>query len=73
MIRSTYVKASDIQWTVVRGPRLTEGAHTGEFHHGMDLSLGIRDTAARENVAEFILDCLEDVLYVREMPKVADA
>ena len=67
------VKDSDTRWTVVRGPRLTEDAHTGEFRHGTDLSLGMRDTAARANVAEFIFDCLEDELYVHEMPKVADA
>ncbi|WP_135828431.1 NAD(P)-dependent oxidoreductase [Halorussus halobius] len=67
------VKDSNTRWTVVRGPRLTEDAHTGEFRHGTDLSLGMRDTAARANVAEFILDCLENDLYVREMPKVADA
>ncbi|RYJ08087.1 NAD-dependent epimerase/dehydratase family protein [Halogeometricum borinquense] len=67
------IKESDTRWTVVRGPRLTEDAHTGELRHGTDLSLGMRDTAARANVAEFILDCLEDDLYVREMPKVADA
>jgi putative NADH-flavin reductase len=67
------LKESDTRWTVVRGPRLTEDAHTGEFRHGPDLSLGMRDTAARENVADFILDCLEDDQYVHEMPKVADA
>ncbi|WP_436928117.1 NAD(P)-dependent oxidoreductase [Halosimplex amylolyticum] len=66
------VRASDTRWTVVRGPRLTEDAHTGEFRHGTDLTLGMRDTAARANVAEFVLDCLEDDTYVREMPKVAD-
>jgi putative NADH-flavin reductase len=67
------VRDSDTRWTVVRGPRLTEDAHTGEFRHGTDLTLGMRDTAARANVAEFILDCLEDDLYVHQMPKVADA
>ena len=67
------IKDGDTRWTVVRGPRLTEEAHTGEFRHGTDLSLGVRDTAARANVAEFIIDCLEDDLYVDEMPKVADA
>ena len=67
------IKRSDTRWTVVRGPRLTEDAHTGEFRHGTDLSLGMRDTAARANVAEFIIDCLEDDLYVREMPKITDA
>lgn len=67
------VKASDARWTVVRGPRLTEGAYTGEFDHGTDLRLGMRDTAARANVAAFILDCLEGHQYVHEMPKIADA
>jgi hypothetical protein len=67
------VRSSDTEWTVVRAPRLTEDAHTGEFRHGTDLSLGMRDSAARANVAEFILDCLEEDLYVHEMPKVADA
>lgn len=67
------VSASDTRWTIVRGPRLTDGDYTGEFRHGRDLSLGVRDTAARANVADFILDCLEDDGYVHEMPKVADA
>ncbi len=67
------VRASDTDWTVVRGPRLTEAPHTGEFRHGTERSLGMRDAAARANVAEFILDCLEDDLYVHEMPKIADA
>jgi putative NADH-flavin reductase len=67
------IRRSDTRWTVVRGSRLTEDAHMGEFHHGTDLSLGMRDTAARANVAEFIIDCLEDDLYVHEMPKITDA
>ena len=67
------IKRGDTRWTVVRGPRLTEDAHTGEFRHGTALSLGMRDTAARANVAEFVIDCLEDDLYVDEMPKIADA
>lgn len=66
------LRASDTNWTVVRGPRLTEDAHTGAFRHGADIVLGMRDTAARANVAEFILNCLEDDLYVHEMPKIAD-
>jgi len=66
------IKRSGTRWTVVRGPRLTEDAHTGEFRHGTELSLGIRDTAARVSVAELILDCLEDDLYVHEMPKITD-
>ncbi|MFB6136513.1 MAG: NAD(P)-dependent oxidoreductase [Halobacteriaceae archaeon] len=67
------VRESDTRWTVVRAPRLTEGEHTGRLRHGPDLRLGVRDTAARANVAQFVLDCLEGDRYVREMPKVADA
>ena len=66
------VRAGDARWTVVRAPRLTDDAPAGGFRHGTDLSLGVRDTAARANVAAFVLDCLEDDRYVREMPKVAD-
>lgn len=67
------ISGSDTEWTVVRGPRLTDGAHTGEFVHGTDIALGIRATAARANVAAFVLDCVEEGLYVHGMPKVADA
>lgn len=66
------VRASETRWTVVRAPRLTEGSHTGEFRHGTELTLGLRDAAARANVAEFILDCLEADRYVHELPKIAD-
>jgi hypothetical protein len=51
----TLQRASDARWTVVRVPRLTDDAHTGEFRHGSEVSLGMRDTAARANVADFIL------------------
>jgi hypothetical protein len=67
------VRESDVRWTVVRAPRLTEGPHTGEVRHGTELRLGLRDTDARANVATFVLDCIEDDLYVGEMPKVVDA
>lgn len=66
------VTASETYWTVVRAPRLTEEAHTGDFRHGPDLSLGMGDKAARANIAHFILDCLEEDLYIHEMPKIAD-
>jgi len=33
----------------------------------------VRDAAARANVAEFVIDCLESELHVREMPKITDA
>jgi putative NADH-flavin reductase len=61
------VKASDTDWTVVRAPRLTDDDATG-YRHG-DIALGF-EAVARADVAAFILECLEDDLYVGAMPKV---
>ena len=66
------VRDSEARWTVVRVPRLADGDHTGAFVHGTALTPGMRDVATRANVAEFVLDCLEEDLYVGEMPKVVD-
>ena len=52
------------------GPQ-QDGDGTGEYRAG-DIRLGF-DTIDRPDVAAFILDCLEDDLYVGEMPKVGSA
>ena len=62
---------TDLEWTVVRAPRLNDGDGTGEYRAG-DIRLGF-DTIDRPDVATFLLDCLEDELYVGEMPKVGSA
>lgn len=62
------VRETDLDWTVVRAPRLTEGAGTGDYRAG-DVSLGFAGIA-RADVARFILDCLEEESFVRELPKV---
>lgn len=64
------VRASDRAWTVVRAPRLTDGPAEG-YRHG-DLALGF-GAVTRADVAAFILDCLRDGRYLREMPKVGPA
>ena len=66
------VKSSDAVWTVVRGPRLVNGSYTGNYRHGTELELGMRDSATRANVAAFVLDCIEGDSYHTEMPKVTD-
>lgn len=63
---------ADEELQQVRAPQRTEDDHTGAFRHGTNLSLGTGASTARANVAEFVLDCLEDDLYVHEMPKIAD-
>lgn len=65
-----HVKSSDLDWTVVRVPRLTDGEREG-YRHG-DLALGF-EAVNRADVAAFILECIEDDLYVGELPKIAPA
>jgi putative NADH-flavin reductase len=62
------VRTSDLDWTVARAPRLTDGEGTGSYRAG-DIALG-SDSIARADVASFILDCLENDWHVGELPKV---
>jgi putative NADH-flavin reductase len=65
------VKRTDTRWTVVRAPRLVDGEGTGDYRAG-DVALGF-EAIARADVARFLLDCVEDDEYVRELPKVGPA
>ena len=65
------VRATDLDWTVVRAPRLGDGNGTGDYRSG-DIQLGFA-SVARADVARMILDCVEEETYVRELPKVGPA
>jgi putative NADH-flavin reductase len=65
------VRSSDTRWTVVRAPRLTSGAGTGEYRAG-DIELGF-DSISRADTAQFVLDVVEDEQFVHELPKVGSA
>ncbi len=65
------IRETDLEWTVVRVPRLSQSDSTGAYRAG-EIDLGF-DAIDRADVARFILDCLEDDRYVREMPKVGPA
>jgi putative NADH-flavin reductase len=64
------VRASALEWTVVRAPRLVDGDAAG--YRAGDLDLGF-ESVARADVATFCLDCVEEDLHVRGMPKVGPA
>lgn len=55
---------------IVRGPRLTEGPHTGKYRVG---SVG-KDSgmqASRADIADFMLKVLNDDKYLHQMPVVS--
>jgi putative NADH-flavin reductase len=63
--------ASGMEWTNVRGPRLTEGPLTENYQAGY-LKLG-PVSVSRADVAHFMLHCAEDEAFVREAPHLAPA
>jgi putative NADH-flavin reductase len=65
------LRRTDLAWTVVRAPRLTDGTGEGAYRAG-DIALGF-ESIVRSDVARFMVDAVEDDQYVREMPKVGPA
>jgi putative NADH-flavin reductase len=64
------LRESGLDWTIVRPPRLTDGAASGELRHGY-LSLGPMNSISRADLAAFILDLATSDRYVRQAPMVA--
>jgi uncharacterized protein YbjT (DUF2867 family) len=55
------LRDSDLDWTIVRATRLTNGVRVGRVRIvGADQTLSRRDTVARADVADFLLQLLEE-------------
>lgn len=66
------VKKCALDWTLVRPPRLKDGAHTGKYQHGPALAYGnIKGRISRGDLADFMLKQLEDDRYIRQAPRVS--
>jgi len=58
------VRASDLEWTIVYPPALTNGPTTGGYRHGERLKLSGSPKISRADVAQFMLSQLADDRYV---------
>lgn len=64
--------ASDLDWTLVRPPRLTNGPATGRLeHHAHRSTTSTKIT--RADLATFLVTAAEQGLYIRQAPFVATA
>ncbi len=64
------IRSSDLDWVIVRGPRLTQGPRTGKYrvgYVGKDSGISI----SRADLAEFMLKQATDTSYLRSMPMVS--
>jgi putative NADH-flavin reductase len=60
---------SDLEWTLVRAPRLRDGPSTHAVEHDAHRSAP-SPFLRRSDLAEFLVDVLEQGLYVRQAPLV---
>jgi putative NADH-flavin reductase len=55
---------SDIQWTLIRPPALTNGPRTQHYHTGTDLRISATSHISRADVADFMLRSIDDTSTV---------
>jgi putative NADH-flavin reductase len=61
------VRRSDADWTIFRPPRLTDGPRTGRYRLGHDQNVVGGNSISRADLAEAMLDSLEDPAALRAM------
>lgn len=61
------MRRSDLNWTIVRGPRLTGGPKRGEYRVGM-IGKNSGTRISRADPADFMLRQVADDAYLRRMP-----
>lgn len=65
------LQASGLDWTVVRGPRLTEAPGAGTYRVGW-VGVNASTRISRDDLADFILTQLTDRTFVGQLPFVSD-
>ena len=68
--RTELIQQSELDWTIVRTPRLGNKPAQGRYHLG-SLDANTRMTIARSDVAACLLDILMNDKYIRHMPIVS--
>ena len=71
-LQESYIKESQLDWTIVRPAALTDQEHTGTYRHGFaatDKSITVK--ISRADVADFMLNQLADDTYLHKTPGVS--
>ena len=64
------IQSSDLDWTIVRFPRLTDGEHTGNYRVGY-INKESSSQFSRADGADFILKELVEKKWLRKLPLVS--
>ena len=69
--REKLIKQSQLKWTIVRAPTLSNGKHIAQFRSGEEISSkGFTVMISRADVADFMLRQLTDTTFIRRTPSV---
>lgn len=63
------IKASELDWIIVRPGGLTDGPATGKYRAGLDSKL-VAGQVSRADVAHFVLQQLTDDAYLHQTPAI---
>ncbi|HEY9375705.1 MAG TPA: NAD(P)H-binding protein [Jiangellaceae bacterium] len=65
------IRATSLDWVIVRPPRLTNGPRRGTYRSGVDIrATAVIPRISRADIADFMLRQLEEDQYVRQTPAV---
>jgi putative NADH-flavin reductase len=67
--QAAVLRATDLDWTIVRAPLLTNGPHTGAYQVGY-MGAGLGGRISRADVADFLLRQASDATYVHRLPLI---
>ncbi|MGX1771341.1 NAD(P)-dependent oxidoreductase [Nocardia brasiliensis] len=71
--QEAYVRASDLDWTIVRPSAFTDGPRTRGFRRGFPAGeRGLSLKIARADIADFMLEQLTDTTYLRQAPGISN-
>jgi putative NADH-flavin reductase len=71
--QENYVRASQLDWIIVRPGNLTNGRRTGTYRHGFAADdRTIKVAVSRADVADFMLKQLTDNTYLRQSAGISD-
>ncbi len=66
-----YVQSSNLEWTIVRPPRLTNKPHTGHYQIAVNKHLTKGSVISRADVADYMINHLNDSATYRALVEIA--
>jgi putative NADH-flavin reductase len=65
------VIASDVDWTIIRPPRLTDGPLRSHYRTGTTLKIGLTSKVSRADLADFMLTEAVSSAYSHQLPRIS--